>query len=95
MSRRAFSSLCVSFFMRSSSSSTCVRINRLVTSSRRVMLDISTAFPLAMADSVLIEGKGPPGCEQDVREFLYPLAPRISPFSKYFHGCQHLGLVYE
>ena len=57
--------------------------------------NISTAFPLAMADSVLIEGKGPPGCEQDVREFLYPLAPRISPFSKYFHGCQHLGLVYE
>jgi len=56
---------------------------------------ISTSFPQAMADTVIIEGKAPPGHEQDVREFLYPLAPRISPFSKYFHGCQRLGLVHE
>ncbi len=56
---------------------------------------ISTSFPQSMAGSVVIEGKAPPGHEQDVREFLYPLAPRISPCSKYFHGCQHLGLVHE
>ena len=56
---------------------------------------ISTDFRQPMVDAALIEAKGPPGCEQDVREFLYPMAPRISPFSKYFHGCQHLGLVYD
>ena len=56
---------------------------------------ISTAFRQPMVDMVLIEAKGPPGCEQDVREFLYPLAPRISPFSKYSHGCHHLGLVHD
>ena len=56
---------------------------------------ISTSFPHTMTESVIIEAKAPPGHEQDVREFLYPLAPRISPFAKYFHGCLHLGLVHE
>ena len=54
---------------------------------------ISTAFPQPMIDTVIIECKSPPGREQDARDFLHPLAPRISPFSKYFHACQHLGLV--
>lgn len=54
---------------------------------------VSTAFPQSMPDTVIVEGKTPPGGEQDVREFLHPLTPRISQFSKYYHACHHLGLI--
>jgi len=54
---------------------------------------ISTAFPQPMPNAVIVEGKTPPGGEQDVRDFLYPLKPRISAFSKYYHACRHLGLI--
>jgi hypothetical protein len=54
---------------------------------------ISTDFPQPMIDTVIIEGKAPPGCEQDVCEFLHPLTPRVCQFSKYFHACNQLGFV--
>ncbi|HAB13630.1 MAG TPA: hypothetical protein DCE47_18280 [Planctomycetaceae bacterium] len=54
---------------------------------------LSTAFPQPMPDTVIVEGKTPPGGQQDVCDFLYPLTPRISPFSKYYHACRHLGLI--
>jgi len=56
---------------------------------------VSTAFPQSMLDTVIVEGKTPPGGEQDVRDFLHPLRPRITSFSKYFHACHHLGLVWR
>ena len=54
---------------------------------------LSTSFPQPMHDAVIIEGKTSPGGEQEVKDFLYPLRPRISAFSKYVHACNLLGLV--
>ena len=54
---------------------------------------ISSSFPQPMHDTVIVEGKTSPGGEQDVKDFLYPLRPRISAFSKYVHACNLLGLV--
>tara|TARA_B100000029_G_scaffold102299_1_gene92656 strand:- start:2588 stop:3379 length:792 start_codon:yes stop_codon:yes gene_type:complete len=54
---------------------------------------LSTSFPIRMDGAVLIESKTRPGASREARDFLHPLAPRISAFSKYVHACQHLGLV--
>ena len=54
---------------------------------------ISTAFPYRLPNVVVLEGKFPVGCEQDLKNLLHPLSPRIAPFSKYVHGCHLLGLL--
>jgi hypothetical protein len=41
----------------------------------------------------VLEAKGPQGFEEEVKELLYPFAPRMGSCSKYVHGCQQLGLV--
>lgn len=54
---------------------------------------ISTSFQLPMPDMFVVEVKGPENCQQEVKELLYPFAPRMGPCSKYVHGCCQLGLV--
>ena len=54
---------------------------------------ISTSFQFPMPDMFVVEVKGPESCQQEVKELLYPFAPRMGPCSKYVHGCCQLGLV--
>ena len=54
---------------------------------------ISTSFPFRMPEMFVVEVKGPEDCQQEMKELLYPFAPRMGPCSKYVHGCCQLGLV--
>ena len=54
---------------------------------------ISTSFPFRMPDMFVVEMKGLEICQQEVKEQLYPFAPRTGPCLKYVHGCCQLGLA--
>ena len=54
---------------------------------------VSTSFPFRMPEMFVVEVKGPEDCQQEMKELLYPFAPRMGPCSKYVHGCCQLGLV--
>lgn len=54
---------------------------------------LSTSFPHRLPNMFVLEAKGPQGFEEEVKELLYPFAPRMGSCSKYVHGCQQLGLV--
>lgn len=54
---------------------------------------ICTDFPQRLNDIIIVEGKGPVGEEDGLRELLHPFAPRVSKFSKYVHGCYMTGLI--
>lgn len=57
-------------------------------------MGINCGFPKRRDDLVILEGKGPPGTGQRLRELLDPLPLRVSKFSKYVNGCRSLGLVH-
>jgi hypothetical protein len=54
---------------------------------------ISTSFGQRHEGLVVLEGKVPPGCELELRNFLYPFAGRAERCSKYVHGCERMGLI--
>ena len=54
---------------------------------------ISTDFPVRLEGLMVVEGKTPVGRERELRQWLYPLAPRASRFSKYVHGCREVGMI--
>jgi hypothetical protein len=53
------------------------------------------SFPSSCDDFLVLEAKFPPGCDGELRQLLYPFAPRIGSSSKYVQGCRTLGLVRE
>jgi len=60
---------------------------------QRGRLRISTSFGRRHEGFAVLEGKMPPGCERQLRSFLYPFVGRVARCSKYVHGCERVGLV--
>lgn len=53
----------------------------------------SRRFPVHARDLVVLEAKSSVESEDRMREFLHPLAPRVTRSSKYVLGCQAVGLL--
>ena len=54
---------------------------------------LSFSFPASYESFLVLEAKFPPGCDSELRNLLYPFAPRIGSSSKYVQGCRLLGFV--
>jgi hypothetical protein len=53
----------------------------------------SRRFPIRAKEVVILEAKAPEAAEEEIRELLYPLEPRVTRSSKYVLGCQAIGLI--
>lgn len=54
---------------------------------------ITTSFGRRHEGLVVLEGKTPVGCEDQLRSLLHPFSGRVAKCSKYTQGCQVFGLI--
>ena len=56
---------------------------------------VTKRFGHKSPDALILEAKSPPGEALSLREWLHPLVPSVTKFSKYAFGVQQLGLTAE